>query len=494
MEFKFIPLTFISNKEEIKKQIKNTIALRYILDKHKDIRKLGTLLESTQYGYTASAKEEGDCHLLRITDIQEGTVNWEAVPFCDCKEKEIYLLKQNDILVARTGGTTGKSYIITEEIYDTVFASYLIKLRSKSILNPNYLHLFLNSYMYWSQITQLKRGSAQPNVNAQKLKELMIPYCSIEEQANIVALSNGDSLDYDSEIKYEINDAIDKFHFNLEMSDLFDKQLVLVNQLRQSILQEAVQGKLVPQDPNDEPASTLLEKIKAEKEKLIKEGKLKKEKPLPPIKEDEIPYELPKGWEWVRLDDLTQKIGSGSTPRGGKSVYKEDGIMFIRSQNVWNSGLKIDNIAYISEEINNQMANTQVLPMDLLLNITGASIGRSCIIPENFSNGNVSQHVSIVRLVRKDIGQYIHDCIISPFFQIKIMDIQVGISREGLSKSSLSKFLVSLPPLNEQKRILDKVDELMKLCDQLESQLEQSKEESEKLMQAVLQEAFQGTE
>ncbi|USE35524.1 restriction endonuclease subunit S [Endozoicomonas sp. SCSIO W0465] len=154
-----------------------------------------------------------------------------------------------------------------------------------------------------------------------------------------------------------------------------------IDQLKQTILQLAVMGKLVPQDPNDEPAAKLLERIAAEKAQLVKEGKIKKQKPLPPIVEDEKPFKLPNGWSFVRLGDLTSKMGSGSTPRGGKSAYVDNGIPFLRSQNVWNDGLDLSDIAYITVETHVKMENTRVIPGDVLLNITGASLGRTVVFP-----------------------------------------------------------------------------------------------------------------
>jgi len=180
------------------------------------------------------------------------------------------------------------------------------------------------------------------------------------------------------------------------------------------------------------------------------------------------------------------RIGSGSTPRGGKETYISDGIKFIRSQNVWNNGLKLDNIAYISKEIHNKMSYTCVMPKDILLNITGASIARSCLVPDNFDEGNVNQHVSIIRLINVDIRNYLHLSIISPYFFNSIMSIQVGISREGLSKKNLELFLVPIPPLNEQKRIVAKVDQLLKLCDKLEERLNNANKLSAELMESAL--------
>lgn len=248
-----------------------------------------------------------------------------------------------------------------------------------------------------------------------------------------------------------------------------------IARLRELILQLAVEGQLVPQEPGDEPASVLLGRIRKEKERLIKEGQIKTDGKCDPVKPDEILYLIPEKWQWVRLGELTQKIGSGSTPRGGRAVYQEDGIKFIRSQNVWNDGLYLEQVARISNEIHQTMKFTLVQPRDILLNITGASIGRSCIVPDNFDEGNVNQHVSIIRVIDKNIRLYLHYCIISPYFQNRIMDVQVGMSREGLSKKVLKDLLIPLPPLAEQHRIVAKVDRLMALCDELETRQQQER-------------------
>jgi len=166
-----------------------------------------------------------------------------------------------------------------------------------------------------------------------------------------------------------------------------------IKKLRELILDLALRGKLVPQDPNDEPASVLLEKIADEKVRLIKEGEIKKELPLPEITEEEKPYRLPHGWEFARLGNITNKIGSGSTPRGGSTAYVNYGIPFLRSQNVWNHNLEMDDVAYISKETHEKMSNTVVEENDILLNITGASLGRCAIYPIGAGEANVSQHV-----------------------------------------------------------------------------------------------------
>lgn len=260
-----------------------------------------------------------------------------------------------------------------------------------------------------------------------------------------------------------------------------------IARLRELILELAIRGKLVPQDPNDEPASELLKKIEREKTKLVKEGKLKKEKPLPAITDDEKPFELPEGWEWVRIGNITNKIGSGSTPRGGSQAYTQSGILFLRSQNVRNEGLLLDDVAYISEKTNEKMSNTIVLPNDILLNITGGSLGRSTIFPEEMQTANVSQHVTIIRPTILRSSVYLHGCVLSPYFQDMVWGRQVGANREGLSKKVLEMFEIPLPPLAEQHRIVAKVDELMALCDQLEAEQTTHLKTHQQLVKTLLQ-------
>ncbi|MBY8289322.1 restriction endonuclease subunit S [Vibrio fluvialis] len=263
-------------------------------------------------------------------------------------------------------------------------------------------------------------------------------------------------------------------------------ELYGVKKLRELILELAVRGKLVPQDPNDEPASVLLERIAEEKKRLVKDKLIPRTKGLPPINEDEIPIDLPNGWTVVRLGELTSKLGSGSTPRGGKNAYTSEGIPFLRSQNVRNEGIKLDDIAYISEEIHQKMENTKVLPGDVLLNITGASLGRSTIFPSNLVEANVSQHVTIIRLIESQMNQFIHLGILSPLVQQLVWGRQVGMAIEGLSKKVLEMFEFPIPPIAEQHRIVAKVDELMALCDQLEQQTETSIEAHQMLVTTLL--------
>ena len=179
--------------------------------------------------------------------------------------------------------------------------------------------------------------------------------------------------------------------------------------------------------------------------------------------EQDMPFEVPKGWVWTTLEEITSKIGSGSTPKG--SNYSEEGIPFFRSQNVYNEGLVYEDITFISDATHQLMIGTEVHSKDLLLNITGGSLGRCAIVPADFQIGNVSQHVCIIRSILV-LSSYVHTFILSPFFK-KTMNI-TGSGREGLPKYNLEKMFLPIPPLKEQERIIKEIEHWFTFIDTIE--------------------------
>ena len=261
--------------------------------------------------------------------------------------------------------------------------------------------------------------------------------------------------------------------------------LIGVRKLQQLVLELGIRGKLVPQDPDETPAVSLIERVSANESELLRTGEIKKSHKLPEIAPDEVEFTVPTGWHWARLGELTQKIGSGATPRGGKSAYVATGIPFLRSQNIWNDGVTL-----ITPETHERMSNTQVYPNDILLNITGASLGRCTIVPTTLETANVSQHVTIIRTIEPISRQYLHHLILSPYGQSMIWSRQVGVAREGLSKKVLELFEMPVLPLEEQHRIVQKVDELMALSDQLKERLNQASETRCQLANTVVEAAL----
>lgn len=214
---------------------------------------LGTYADS-QYGYTESATTDPiGPHFLRITDIQDGQVNWASVPYCkiDSEKKNQYAIHRGDIVVARTGATTGKSYLVIDDV-DAVYASYLIRVSLKSdLLNNRYLHAFMQSPEYWRQISDFSSGIAQPGVNGKKLKELELPIPSASEQYEIVRIL--DSLFAKEQQAKEAAEAV------LEKIDL----------LKKYILARAFRGELGTNDPTEENALELLKQVLQEDEPTV---------------------------------------------------------------------------------------------------------------------------------------------------------------------------------------------------------------------------------
>lgn len=395
----------------------------------------------------------------------------------------MYQVREGDFILSGIDARNGAFGIVPEELDGAIVTNDFWYFEINDEIISKELFLELTATSWFDEICKKGSDGTTQRIRLQKDKffnqPILLP--GMEEQKELLT----------------------KLHLFKEkqgkLSGEIKSQKSLLSQLKQSILQEAIQGKLTEewrtnrqdQGIKVEPASELLRRIKAEKAKLIKEKKIKKEKPLPLITEAEKPFELPEGWEWCRLGDLCSKTGSGSTPSGGKTVYLNEGIKFIRSQNVYDDGLRLDDVAFISAQIHKKMNGTVVQSEDLLLNITGGSIGRCCIVPKDFDEGNINQHVAIIRSMNSGLGLFLHKIICSPYFQDQIIKAQTGAGREGLPKNKMDNILIGLPNEDEQKAIVEKVESLMEKCRELEEEIKQSEEHAQMLMQAVLKEAFE---
>lgn len=178
--------------------------------------------------------------------------------------------------------------------------------------------------------------------------------------------------------------------------------------------------------------------------------------------------EIPSHWNISKIKYGVTKVGSGKTPRGGAEVYSDEGVLFLRSQNVYDTGLYLDNPTYISEEVDEEMANTRVYPGDVLLNITGGSIGRCCVFPEGVGSANVNQHVSIIRVKRNVfLPEYIHYYWMSALGKNAIGIYQTGGNREGMSADAIKNSPIPVMPIDEQKSIIDYLDPICSNIDAL---------------------------
>ena len=255
-----------------------------------------------------------------------------------------------------------------------------------------------------------------------------------------------------------------------------------IGKLRQAILQLAVMGKLVPQDANDEPAAVLLERIKKEKERLVKEGKIKKEKSLPAIKDDEIPYDLPTGWEWERVTNLCEHIVDclHSTPE-----FITEGKLCIDTTCLNQGEILFHKVRKVSEEtFLERIRRLQPLAGDILFSREG-TIGLSIVVPEGLEIC-LGQRMMMFRTFRCIIPEYFRYVLISKMFVNQWEKKLIGTAAHHINIGDIKKMIIPFPPVNEQKRIVSKVDKLMKLCDELETKLTQTQTESEKIINAAV--------
>jgi type I restriction enzyme S subunit len=431
------------------------------------------------------------------------------------KYAEERFLQTGDLLWNSTGtGTIGRLCVYNhgDNPYDKVVSDSHVTVVRPLVINSEYLFCFLASPVIQTGFEDRASGTTnQIELATSTVKNQVVALAPVTEQKRIVAkvdqlIQLCDQLDDCQEkasTKYEsLNDAalekllssktIDEFaghwQFLCNNFDLIYKDPAHVNKLRRAILQLAVQGKLVPQDPNDEPASELLKRIKAKKEKLIAEGKIKKQNPLPPITEDKIPYELPRGWEWVRLGELGEinprinvdndEVDVSFIPM--KMISEKYGTPHSFDRRKWAEVKK--GFTYF---MNNDVGLAKITPC--------FENGKSTVF-KGLLNG-VGAGTTELHIFRQDpkliLPEYVLIFFKCPKFLNDAKEKMTGTAgQKRVPRDFVRLVPFPLPSISEQKRIVAKVDQLMNLCDELETRLNQSKKDSEMLMQAVLYEAF----
>lgn len=207
---------------------------------------------------------------------------------------------------------------------------------------------------------------------------------------------------------------------------------------------------------------------------------------------EQVLYSLPVGWEWHKLKDLTTKIGSGSTPKGGEKAYKSSGISLIRSLNVHDCFFKEEKLAFIDDEQATGLKNVVVESGDVLLNITGASIARCCIVPNEFLPARVNQHVTIIRPIKDVDSKFLNYLIVNPKFKAQLLwQGAGGATRQALTKAMVEELDIPLPSLPEQKRVVEKLDALLTRIDTAIEHLQESITLADVLSKSGLSEIFE---
>ena len=319
-------------------------------------------------------------------------------------------------------------------------------------IRPDYIANALRAPHVDFVINSVTYGVKMPRVGTETMVNLLIPLPPLAEQKRIVGKIE------------ELLPLIDRYEKARGRLEEFNRRFPA--DMQKSLLQMAIQGKLVEQRPEEGTGEELYRQIRAEKQRLIKEGKIKKEKPLPEITEDEKPFDIPENWEWARLGDLARLITKGSSPRWQGIQYTEHGLLFVTSENVGAYSLLWKTKKYVDNRFNKLSPRSKLMKGDLLTNIVGASIGRTAVYDLD-EPANINQAVCIVRLINMGLLHYILLYMNSTTAYNIMMSDKVDTARANISLTNVSNFLVPLPPLAEQKRIVAKLEGLLPLCERL---------------------------
>ncbi len=295
-----------------------------------------------------------------------------------------------------------------------------------------------------SELVGLATGAGQPNISGDKIRNLLLP-CpqDLSEQAAIIAHLDRETARIDALIEKKT------------------RFIELLREKRQALITHAVTKGLDP---------------------CVK------------MKDSGVAWlgEVPKHWQVKSLKYLASHIGSGKTPSGGAEVYQDSGVLFLRSQNVYEDGLRLDDAAFISDEVDKEMTGSRVMPGDVLLNITGASIGRSCLVPVIFERANVNQHVCIIRGMQRLVSKWISLCLPSMAAQAQIDFFQNGAGREGLNFEQIGNMLIALPNAEEVDEIANRLDRETARIDMLKVKTERSIELLKERRSALITAAVTG--
>lgn len=343
--------------------------------------------------------------------FEKGIFNSERITFGNAPTRARKRAQLGDIIIS-----TVRTYLRAIDSIDSIEkASYIYStgfavLTPFKLINSKFLSYIAKSECFTEQVTAFSKGINYPSINTTDLLTLGVVIPPLAEQEAI--------------------------------AEFLDRKCGEVDEMVS--LQEQV-----------------IEELKAYKQSVITEAVTKGLNPSAPMKPSNIDWigQIPVEWDVVKLSLMTSKIGSGKTPTGGATIYTESGIMFLRSQNVYNEVLKLDDVAFIPPSIDDTMANTRVKDGDVLLNITGGSIGRCYCINDKNIRANVNQHVCIIRpIIEKLYGKYLQYVINSNVIQTQIRLCQTGSNREELNFEHISNFKIPFMPVSMQREIADFLD------------------------------------
>ncbi|MDY8208227.1 restriction endonuclease subunit S [Escherichia coli] len=445
----------------------------------------------------------GKIACLRTANVQE-QIDWDDLIYISDSfvKRDDQYLQEHDIVMSMANSRELVGKVALASLPDNskfTFGGFLSVLRPL-VVNEIYLMALLRCETYKSQLIESASQTTNiANISLAKLNPLPVCIPPAKEQIHIVKKMNElmslcDQLEQQSLTSLDAHQQLVETLLgtltdsqNAEelaenwarISEHFDTLFTTeasVDALKQTILQLAVMGKLVPQDPNDEPASELLKRIAQEKAQLVKEGKIKKQKPLPAISDEEKPFELPDGWEYIYLNDICSLITDGThqTPK-----YTTEGRPFISAQCVKPFKFMPENCRYVSEEDHNlYIKNRNPEQQDILLSRVGAGIGECAVIDTDLEF-SIYVSTALIKPVKKYINsQYICIWLNSPIGRLFSSNYTYGkgVSQGNLNLSLIRTFVISLPPYLEQQLIVDKTLEYLEICEKLKFRIQSAKQ------------------
>ena len=379
-----------------------------------------------------------DVSFEHVIDYDNGV----RIPF----ENDFRRAYSGSILMCIEGGSAGRKIAILDR--EVCFGNKLCMFKAETVLNT-YLYYYLQSNefkdSFFGNITGIIGG-----VSIKKLKGIVIPIPPLAEQKRIVAKIE------------ELLPLIDHYEEAWTKLEEFNKRFP--SDMQKSLLQLAIQGKLVEQRLEEGTGEELYAQIQAEKQALIKSGKIKKDKPFPEITDDEKPFDIPESWKWVKLRNICDSdISYGIIKLGNEDP---NGVKVLRCSDVKENHIVTSSVRTVAKELSDQFSRTILEGNEIVINVRG-TLGGCAVVPLALKGYNVAREVAVVRQCRKIVAQYIVYIFMSDYFSKFMFQGLRGIAYKGLNMSILSELLSPLPPLAEQKRIVAKLEQLLPLCERL---------------------------
>ncbi|MDB6233696.1 restriction endonuclease subunit S [Lactobacillus amylovorus] len=398
--------------------------------------------------HTHKYKEKNYALFVRTMDL---SANFKSnLTYID-KDSYDFLSKSKlfggELILPNIGGSIGKAFLMPNLNMPMSLAPNSIMVKFTEQVMNKYFSYFIQSPMGKSLLLNNKGGTATPKFSKTELRNMVLKLPPLEEQKRIVAKIE------------KLMPLVDEYAESYNRLQKIDNEFE--DKLKQSVLQYAMEGKLVKQNPSDEPASELIKKIENEKAELVKEGKIKKSKKLPAITDDEKPFDIPNSWEWVKLGNIVDYVQRGKSPKYDKESTR---YPIISQKCVQWDGIHLEFAKHLKEDFWEGLPSYRfVTKGDLLFNSTGTgTVGRVIKVTEPFNKVPVDSHVTVIRLNQNICNSYILYFLMSPIIQKNLDDYLTGTTKQKeLGLASIQNIVVSLPPLEEQKRIVAKIEKIM---------------------------------